>query len=88
MDDQWRPGSPHNHCPQPCQAHHGNHTAVDGHNEADRLYTRARIDAIGRQLSGVPPLPPFYHHSTRPRGLEIVFLAKLLPRKHILIENT
>ncbi|CAN7011902.1 unnamed protein product [Brassica rapa subsp. trilocularis] len=88
MDDQWRPGSPHNHCPQPCQAHHGNHTAVDGHNEADRLYTRARIDAIGRQLSGVPPLPPSYHHSTRPRGLEIVFLAKLLPRKHILIENT
>ncbi|XP_013679984.2 receptor-like protein 5 [Brassica napus] len=69
MDDQWRPGSPHYHSPPPCQAHHGDHTAEDCHNEADRLYTRARIDVIGRQLSGVPPLPPFYHHSTRPRGL-------------------
>ncbi|KAL0676773.1 hypothetical protein Bca4012_004754 [Brassica carinata] len=79
MDDQWRPGSPHYHSPPPCRAHHGNHTAVDCHNEADRLYTRARIDAIGRQFSGVPPLlpvspppplPPSHHGSTRPpRGL-------------------
>ncbi|CAN6812055.1 unnamed protein product [Brassica oleracea] len=98
MDDQWRPGSPHYQSPPPCRAHHGNHTAVDCHNEADRLYTRARIDAIGRQFSGVPPLlpvspppplPPSHHGSTRPpRGFSLAYLAKSLPRKHILIENT
>ncbi|KAL0699451.1 hypothetical protein Bca4012_055573 [Brassica carinata] len=79
MDDQRRPGSPHNHSPQPCQPHHGFHTAVDGHKEADPSYTSDRNDAIGGQFNGVlpslllvsppSPLPPSYHPSTRPRGL-------------------
>ncbi|KAJ4897668.1 receptor-like kinase TMK2 [Raphanus sativus] len=79
MDDQRRPGSPHNQSPPPCQAHHGNNTAIDGHNEADRLFKRARVDAIGVHcndlpsllpVSPPPPLSPSYNRSTtRSRGL-------------------